>query len=259
MMREWYWRLPAWLGVFCVAGCLAGNAAHKSEPDGAPGATGIAGTVVDQQGVAATGSYVYAYRSAKNGLRGPADFEAAVGEDGRYFLDLVEGEYHLLARQRRGGSDAGPPRPGDAWAIFTGNPVRVAAGQTGRADFRLQGITQPLLLKQGSLTSGETGIGGTVVDVHGRPVPGAFVLAYRDRDFRHMPAHTSAAVGADGRFILYLPEGGTYCLAARTKTRGQPQAGELYGVLGAGDAACRTLRKGEMLEVGAIVVSPYQR
>lgn len=224
-----------------------------------PGPTGIAGHVTNKDGTPATGASVYAYRSPKGGLRGPADFEAMVNEQGDYFLDLVEGTYHLAARLRQGGSDAGPPRPGDAWAVFGRNPVVVRVGMTSQADLILRGVTQPMLLKEGSLSSGDTGFSGRIVDTSGQPVAGAITLAYRTPDHRRMPDFTAAATGPDGRFVLYLPRGGTYCLAARTNTRGQPLAGEPYGVLAGGEEGCRAITSGEFLDVGTIVLHPYHR
>jgi hypothetical protein len=221
--------------------------------------TGITGKVTDHHGVPAAGAYVFAYRSPRGGLRGPADFEAAVDRDGRYLLDLIEGSYHLVARQRPDGGDAGPPRTGDAWALPARNPVTVVAGKLTPVDFTLQTVAQPMLLREGTLTSGDTGFTGTLLDVAGRPVPGSFVLAYPDSDFRRMPEATSPAVGADGRFTLYVERPGRWCLAARTRTRGQPVAGELYGVLGAGAAGCREVAAGELLEIGPLRLAPYRR
>jgi len=250
---------PLFILLVLLAGCASPPAQNAAREDSRPGPTGIAGRVVDRQGGAAAGAYVYAYRSSRGGLRGPADFEAQVDVDGRYLLDVVEGGYYLVARLRRGGSDAGPPRPGDAWAIYPGNPVTVAAGRTSRADFMLQGVTQPMLMKEGSLTTGDTGFTGRIVDQQGRPVAGAFALAYREADFRRMPDFTSPAVGEDGRFTLYVPRGGRFCLAARTRTRGQPVQGELYGVLGEGEDGCRQVEDGAVGDVGSIVVAPYRR
>lgn len=221
--------------------------------------TGIAGTVTDRNGLPATGAYVYAYRNARGGLRGPADFEAAVDVDGRYLLDLVEGNYHLVARRRPEGGDAGPPRSGDAWALPARNPVAVASGKFTIIDFTLHTVAQPMLMREGTLTSGDTGFTGRLVDAGGAPVTGAFVIAYPDTDVRHMPEATSPAVGDDGRFTLYVERPGRWCLAARTRTRGQPVAGELYGVLGEGAAGCREAVAGALLEVGAIRLSPYRR
>lgn len=224
-----------------------------------PGPSGIAGVVTVQDGTTAAGAHVYAYRNPKGGLRGPADFEALVDAEGRYFLDLVEGEYHLVARLRQGGSDAGPPRPGDIWAVFPRNPVHVTQGMTSRADFALRRASQQIFLKEGSLASGETGYSGEIVDEHGRPVAGAIALAYRTADHRRMPDYTAAPTGGDGRFVLYLPQGGRFCLAARSRTRGQPAAGEPYGVLAPGEDGCRSVERGVILEVGTIVLRPYRR
>ncbi|MDZ4183717.1 MAG: hypothetical protein U1D97_01905 [Desulfuromonadales bacterium] len=243
--------------------CLL-SACRLSSPSPPPqsaisGPTGISGQVTNKEGAPALGAAVYAYRSPKGGLRGPADFEALVGAEGDYFLDLVEGTYYLTARLRRSGSDAGPPRSGDGWAIFGHNPVTVRPGMTSRADLILRGVTQPMLLKEGSLTSGDSGFTGQIVDSAGHPVAGAIALAYRSPDYHRMPDYTAAATGEDGRFALYLPQGGTYCLAARTKTRGQPRDGEPYGLLAEGAEGCRSLTKGEIRDVGTIILSPYHR
>jgi hypothetical protein len=265
MMARPLQRAAGLLAICCtlwlLAGCVAPSppAGERSLAAAAPAVTGIAGTVTDRNGQPARGAYVYAYRNPRSGLRGPADFEAAVAADGRYFLDLVEGDYHLVARQRPDGGDAGPPRPGDAWALPAKNPVKVDAGQVTPENFVLQTVTQPMLMREGTLTSGDTGFTGVLVDAGGRPLAGAFVIAYPDADFRHVPAATSPAVGADGRFTLYVAHPGQWCLAARTRTRGQPVAGEPFGVLGEGDAACRELEAGQIREVGAIRLLPYRR
>jgi len=247
------------LGVGLLCGCLSrgmdGNLAATKEPSAV---TGIVGTVTGRDGAPARGAYVYAYRSARGGLRGPADFEAAVGADGRYLLDLVEGSYHLVARQRPDGGDTGPPRPGDAWALPAKNPVVVRPGEQVAIDFVLHTVVQPMLMREGTLTGGDTGFTGLLVDAAGRPVAGAFALGYPDRDYRRMPEATSPAVGADGRFTLYVDRPGRWCLAARTRTRGQPVAGELFGMLGDGDAACRELKTGEVLDVGTLPLLPYR-
>lgn len=251
-------RLTALL-LWLLAGCaLSGSPVTRGAVPGR-GATGIAGKVLDAAHRPAAGALVFAYRTPKGGLRGPADFAAEVGPDGRYFLDLVEGHYWLVARLRPGGRDAGPPRPGDAWAIFPDNPVSVAPGRISRADFLLQGASRFGLGRVGSLVSGDTGFTGQVVDRAGRPVAGVMALAYPTPDFHRMPDFTSTATGGEGRFHLYLPAGGRYCLAVRGGHRGQPRPGELYGTLGAGEAACRTVAAGRMVDVGTIVVTPYQR
>ncbi len=222
------------------------------------GTTGVGGVVRMADGTVAAGAFVYAYRSPQGGLRGPADFGVRVNRDGRYFLDLVEGEYHLVARLRQTGADAGPPRPGDAWAIHGDNPVRVAEGAIRTIDFALQAGAVPRQVRTGSLAAGDTGFRGRLVDAQGRPMPGAFVLAYRDADFHRMPDLTSSPADDNGRFALYVGDVGRYCLAARTQTRGQPRAGEPYGTLGEGEGACRQAVAGEIRDIGTIVLAPYR-
>ena len=222
------------------------------------GLTGVRGLVLRPDRTPAANAFVYAYRSASQGLRGPADFGARVDSSGHYVLDLVEGEYHLVARLRQSGADAGPPRPGDAWSIHPGNPVRVGREQLVEVDFTLRGGAVPRQVRQGSLTTGDTGFSGRLVDEAGEPFSGAFVLAYRTADFHRMPDLTSAPADHDGRFTLFVPEPAEYCLAARTKTRGQPRAGEMYGTLGRDEDSCRVGHSGQILDVGIIVLKPYR-
>ncbi len=229
----------------------------KSAP--APATGTLYGTVLTSSGAPAIGAYVYAYKNNDKGLRGPADFGARVDLDGRYLLDVVSGEYHLIARQRQSGGGSGPPRAGDAWAVYPENPIRIVGPDNGPADFRLRPGTGLHQVRQGSLTSGDTGFSGTLVAVDGEAMGGAFVLAYRSADFRRMPDFTSLPAGPDGRFILYVPEPGSYCLAARKQTRGLPSEGEPYGTLGQGDDSCRQVDRSEILEVGRIILRPHRR
>ena len=251
-------KLPLLLILFFVVGCTT----QPSEPifTELPSAElfGISGAVTDSAGNPAPGAYVYAYRNMKSHLRGPADFEAIVDRSGTYFLDLIEGDYYLVARMRQSGADAGPPKAGDAWALPKKNPVTVLHGETTRVDFVLQGVTQPMLMREGTLTSGDTGFTGILVDASGVPITGSFVIAYPDTDFQRMPEATAPAVGADGRFHLYVERSGQWCLAARTRTRGQPITGEPYGILGDGKGACRTAVKGQILDVGAMKLTPHR-
>ncbi|MDH3997828.1 MAG: carboxypeptidase-like regulatory domain-containing protein, partial [Desulfuromonadales bacterium] len=132
--------------------------------------TSIGGVVRDATGAPAVGSVVYAYRNARSNLRGPADFESKVNAAGAYALDLVAGDYYLIARLRQSGADSGPPRPGDAWALPADNPVTVAERQSLTVDFTLLGVSQPMLMRQGTLTGGDTGFTGLLLDERGEPV-----------------------------------------------------------------------------------------
>lgn len=242
-------------------GLWSGCTPKLSAPVTAEIRTGISGEVLDRQQKPVAGAWVYAYRNTRSSLRGPADFAARTDAAGRYFLDLVEGRYYLIARWRHDGGEAGPPQAGDAWAIFARNPLVVVENRVLKADFSLHGVPsgRPPLLRDGSLSQGRTGFTGTLVDNQGQSLPGAFVLAYTDSDFRRMPDYTSALVGSDGRFELFLPAAGRYCLAARTRSRGQPMAGEPYGQLGSGEKGCINAVENQMIDVGIIHLRPYQR
>ncbi len=221
--------------------------------------TGIYGRVSRADGQPATGAWVFAYRSQLGQLRGPAEFAARVMQQGAYTLDLMPGRWFLVARNRQQGTISGPPKVGDAWAIYSANPVVLTEQQVEKIDFRLQGVAHQMLLREGSLTAGDTGFRGRLVDVQGQPLAGAIALAYRDTDFRRMPDQTSAAVGSDGLFFLYLAQPGRYCLAARQRTRGQPIQGEPYGLLGKGEKACRVVEQGMIIDVGDIRLTPFLR
>jgi len=255
--------MPRWTEfVLCLFSCLLLQACQTTSPSpyqsSEEQASGIAGSVVNRQATPVPGAFVYAYRNPRSNLRGPADFEAMVDDTGRYFLDLVEGNYHLVARWRKGGADVGPPRAGDFWALPDHNPVTVNRGSITHADFVLQGIAQPRLLREGTRTSGETGFTGLLLTAGARPVAGAFVIANAEPDFQHMPETTSPAVGEDGRFTLYVDRPGRWCLAARIRTRGQPAQGELYGLL-EGENSCRSVQTGEIVDIGTITLHPYRR
>ena len=244
--------------LWLVSACSQPLIIEDSDNIGRPG-LGVTGQVTTGHGDPATGAYVYAYRNLRSNLRGPADFEAQVGKDSRYFLDLVEGDYYLVARMRQSGADAGPPKPGDAWALPANNPVTVKSGAVTNINFVLQGVAQPMLMREGTLTSGDTGFTGLLVDADGQPLAGAFVIAYPDADYQRMPEATSPSVGDDGRFHLYVERSGQWCLAARTRTRGQPTAGEPYGLLGTKEAGCLSSVSGQVVDVGTIRLTPYRQ
>ncbi len=247
-------------GLICLLSvlfCVACQPVELNSPESGPGS--VSGTVLMPDGSPATGAYVYAYRSNSKGLRGPADFAASVDAEGRYTLDVIRGEYHLIARQRQAGGGSGPPRAGDAWAVYADNPIMINSPDAEIADFLLQAGTGLHQVRQGSLTSGDTGFSGMLSNAAGEPVEGAFVLAYQSADFRRMPDFTSLPAGPDGRFILYVPDSGRYCLAARKQTRGQPREGEPYGTLGANDASCRQVERNQILDIGTIILRPHRR
>ena len=249
-------RLPILLLPLAFSACLS-SAPPSSVP--APGLeTGVHGRISVATGAPDPAATVYAYRNAASNLRGPADFAAPADAQGDYFLDCGPGDFYLVARSRRAGGDSGPPRPGDAWALPQRNPVQVRDGERIRVDFRLHSLSQRPILGDTTLTGGTTGFTGRLLDAQGRPAGGAFVLAYRDDNRHRMPDHTSLPAGEDGRFTLYLPTPGNWCLAARSQTRGQPLPGEPYGIPET-NQGCPAIPENALLDIGTIVLKPYRR
>lgn len=240
-----------------VGSCSITTPNPLPEASSKPDRIGIAGNVMDSNNRPAKGAFVYAYRNLRSNMRGPADFEARVNEEGDYFLDLVEGSYFIVARKRQSGADSGPPRPGDGWALPPKNPVAVNPGEVTKINFTMQSSGQAMLLRSGAIPIGNTGFTGILVDVQNNPVPGAFVIAYPDTNYHQRPEVTSSPAGKDGRFQLFVTRMGKWCLAARIRTRGQPIAGELYGLLGKNETGCRNTEPGTLLDVGTIQLRPY--
>jgi hypothetical protein len=236
----------------CLLGCLRLPAGPFEQPE-----TGVYGQITGGH-ESADSVWVYAYRHQQGGFRGPADFAVRADGDGQYLLDLVPGRWFLVARSRQG-AVTGPPRSGDGWVVYQKNPVVLQPHEALRIDLQLQPVAQTPLLRGGNVAQSETGFTGRLLGPDNKPVTGAVALAYRDQDYRRMPDHSSVAVATDGRFTLYVATPGSYCLLARQGSRGQPRQGELYGLLGIGDAACRNLANGEMLNVGEIHLTPYLR
>jgi len=243
-MRPMTWSLV----VFCLlfSGCGISSVSL-------PSSTGIAGRVHAQTGGSIENTVVYAYRNADSGLRGPADFAAPVDEQGDYFLDLVEGRYFLVARRRSApGQKEGPPRPGDVWARHPQNPLEVREGRITKADFQLprSAHREPVA----ALVRSDTALRGRLIDDNGRPLEGVVVLAYRSEEARGRPDHLSQATGPDGRFVLYLPQGGRYCLLVRDQGRGRPGTADLYRFAEENEPFCPSLTTGRERDLGTLTL-----
>jgi len=242
-------RSPAWFWVaLCLlcAGCAASSFSSSAS-------TGIAGRVQAPAGDGIEHTVVYAYRNPASGLRGPADFAAPVDEQGEYFLDLVEGRYFLVARRRSApGQDEGPPRPGDVWAMHPHNPLEVRRGRVTKADFQLprSAHREPVA----ALARSDTALRGQLLDKNGRLLEGVVVLAYRSEEARGRPDHLSQATGPDGRFVLYLPQGGRYCLLVRDQGRGRPGTADLYRFAEENEPFCPSLTTGRERDLGTLTL-----
>lgn len=244
-----------WLGLQAVAVSNSVDAAYDDEYS-----AGLEGRVT-LEGKPLAGAIVYLYLDSQEGLKGQGyRMSPPTGEDGAFFFDgLPESDYFILARQRRNGQQVGPVLEGDHIGFYHGNPLSLKAG-------RLLQVELPLVEKQRSATGSETlippgttRISGQVLDAGGGPAAGVHVFAYTDRVIGHQrPAALSSPTGADGRFEVFLPAGGTYYLGAREFYGDSPAPGERFGLYDASADHGLSVSTGETITNLKIVVDPIR-
>ena len=175
--------------------------------------------------------YLYLYRDASDSFRGPGLATLPVGAGGRFRAVLSPGRYFVIARKRARGGLYGPMEIGDYFNYYPGNPVEVGNGETVKV--LLETVTRISQLEEGE--NRVPVITGTVTDDGGRPVGGLRVLAYRSAEAKGRPVFFSEPSTEEGRFVLPVPEAGSYILVAREKFGGPAVTGERYGQYNGGE------------------------
>lgn len=171
-------------------------------------------------------TYVYIYKEGMD-LYGPAfAVSEATGVDGGFDLVLPGGDYVMVARKRSNGDTAGPVNAGDNKSDFIRLKVTGDASDVNILAPLKVGDSRRLADKASAT---RTGISGLITDVDGNPVENARVHVYDHVQMSERPKFVSERTGPDGRYLIYLPEGGTYYLCARDKFGGPPKLGDLYG------------------------------
>lgn len=219
------------------------SACGEKQPEG--GAERL-GRVEGQVLAPLEGSYLYIYKQGMD-LYGPAfAVSPATGTDGRFELQLPEGEYLVVARRRQNGEASGPVMAGDHKSEF--HPLTVRGQETELTVVAPAKLGDERRLSA-AVAATETGLAGRVLDGDGRPVEGARVHVYDHVQMSERPKFVSEKTGPDGRFLLHLPDGGTYYLAARDKFGGPPKLGDLYGRYDQGtiEPSAVVVRRGEIL------------
>jgi len=195
----------------------------EAPPEKAP-RSGIRGEISFQEAPLER-SYLYVYREAEKGFKGPGYLIQPV-EKGTFKVSLPPGKYWLLARKRLRGGQFGPIETGDYFNYYHGNPVTVAAGEV--REVKIETITRLSMLEDDP-NAAFVGVRGRIVDAAGKPVSRLHVFAYRGAEMTGTPEFFSAPTGADGKFDLALPEGGSFYLLARQEFGGPAGEDELYG------------------------------
>lgn len=242
-----------------MAACAGSPAAGPGEREAPRERQGVQGALT-YEGEPLRDAYVFAYRSIKTNLLGPADFASGPsGPDGSYGVDLVRGSYYLVARKWMSGDSSGPLTLGDLYRVHPSNPVTVDDGSFRIVDLDLVKMRDPMLFQDRSRAGSGTGVRGTIVDDRGEPVPWVFAMAYSTSDMKRIPDHTSSMTEADGTFVIDLPGGGQYWLAARKNLRERPVDGEPYGLyLGTEDHSVQ-VPEGEFVEGITIKLGEYRK
>ncbi len=212
--------ITALLSAAVAGGCAGpGGTARTGAPSG-----GIEGTVY----APAEGVYVYVYKKGAD-PHGPAEviLPQATFADGNFAIDLAPGDYTVVARRRSSQENTGPAVAGDQRS----DPVDIRVSAGGRVPLRLlMNIKDDTEFKAFQPPrEWTTALSGTVKDADGVPVEGARVHVYTYVQMSERPKYVSERTGPDGRYIVYLPKGGTYYLAARNRFGGPPRIGDLYG------------------------------
>ena len=182
----------------------------------------ITGTIV----MPLEGTTLYVYKKGMD-LYGPA-FAASrlTGADGAFDLSLPPGEYVVVARKRQNGELSGPVLAGDNRSEFIN--LTVSGDQKNLTIFAPPKVGDTRRLTEEALAT-QTGLSGRILDSDGNPVEGARVHVYDHVQMSERPKFVSEQSAPDGSYLIYLPKGGTYYLAARDKFGGPPKLGDLYG------------------------------
>lgn len=172
------------------------------------------------------GAYIFVYEKGASPHGPPFAMSEATGPGGSFDVDLPDGEYTIVARRHASGLAGSPLSEGDSKSEMM--DIKVAGGQI---------VETTLFMRKkdddekyfGAGEKAETAISGLVTDSEGNPMRGFRVHVYTYAQMSERPKYVSAATGPDGKYMVYLPKGGTYYIAARDHFGGPPKIGDYYG------------------------------
>ncbi|NIQ09657.1 MAG: hypothetical protein GWO23_08235, partial [Gammaproteobacteria bacterium] len=134
------------------------------------------------------GARLYVYKPGMD-LYGPAfAISQATSVDGKFELELPDGDYVVVARKRAGGEESGPVVAGDNRSDFIQVQVR-----GGIVDMQ---VSAPVKIGDqrnftGDVEVSKTGLKGHVYDSDGQPVEGARVHVYDHVQMSERPKYVS--------------------------------------------------------------------
>lgn len=254
--------------VLALSGCMTGTPADcpvvpgelvvTASEDG-HGKTGIRGQVrIKTSNEPLAGAYVNIYPDTFSNLLGPSQFlSSPTDAQGNYSLTVPPGTYYVVARKRITGQPTGPLSPGDFYSEHQRIVAKVVEGRISVVDLGVVAMKAPMFFKKEVQRESNTGIHGRLIDRDGKPVPGGFAMAYSDPELKRLPDYASTLTDAEGRFTIYLPESGTFYLAARVNAWDMPREGEPYGIYGGDTPSAVVVKKGTFVEGVEIQLEPF--
>lgn len=247
----------------CLAGepgQTAGDAKWVGTYVDGQGKTGIRGKVVlKESGAPLAGCFVNIYPDTISNLLGPSQFiSTPTDAEGGYQLNVPPGVYYVVARKRMSGESTGPLSPGDHYSEHQRIITRVEAGKLVVVDLPVAIMKAPMFFKSRVVDQQTTtGISGLLLDAAGQPVMGGFAMAYVDQEMKRLPDYASTLSDEQGRFTIYLPEGGAYFLSARIHAWDMPSPGEPFGKYGGDTPVLVRVDSGKFVKDIQIVMTPF--
>ncbi|HEY3347526.1 MAG TPA: hypothetical protein VGK71_07875 [Nitrospirota bacterium] len=250
-------RVSAFLALLLAAvSFLAGCATTGSQASAAPQAvTAVAASAAAMtsgvRGVVSApmeGAYIFVYEKGADPHGPPFSMSKPTGPDGSFEMGLPDGEYTVVARKHKSGQP-GSPLSKDEDQKSMPVDVTVKGGLMKTQSLVMVTKTDDIKYFDQSVPS-ETSISGKILDSEGNPMKSFRVHVYTYAQMSERPKYVSNATGADGRYTIYLPKGGTYYLAARDNFGAPPKIGDFFGRFDEGtiDPSGVILRTGQRLD-----------
>jgi len=214
---------------------------------------------VTRSGGAGVRAFVYVYPENGGELMGPSYGDAVqTAVDGTFTVELPAGRYSLVARMRADGGRSGELAPGDLNGAHPANPIDVQSGDHLQlADLPLVEVNVEVHARrqaQGFFVPTDTQLVGSVINAEGQPVSGVYVFAYLDSRMVGKPVHIAAPTDASGDYRIFVADGGTYFVGARSAYGGPLEPGEWVGTYSGSPDHSVTLTKGATLNLVPITV-----
>lgn len=226
----------------------------------------LAGSFLIKDGQPMSGALFYVYNLASGPAPSPdkywrvPDHAKPLEEDGSFSIELPDGVYCVGAVQRlQGILRVGPPEDGDFFLLSLddrGLPKKYQVKKGERLDVgTIRGARQ---IKTPFLVAGTTVIEGNIQDEEGKQVEGAMAFAFLTPTIIGKPLFVSERSSKAGKFVLHVPEGGTYYIKVRDEFGGgPPQVGNVLDGIKEEPLVPVSVKTGETARIGILKVKKF--